>query len=142
MSVAPAAKYHHTRVRSRRWRRPYPYPYPYPLPYPLPLALTLTLQARAELEQLERVQRAGPQRGTAGGATEHAAAAMYADCPVPYPKGRAFYPKGRASRGAVTGYLLRVIAHDVRSLHPAQVRGWDRARARAAAQRAAGHRGA
>ena len=60
----------------------------------------LTLQARAELEQLERVQRVGPQRGTAGGATEHAAAAMYADCPVPYPKGRAFYPNGRASRGA------------------------------------------
>ena len=25
---------------------------------------------------------------------------MYADCPVPYPKGRAFYPNGRASRGA------------------------------------------
>ena len=73
----------------------YPYPYPYPLPYPSPLTLTLTLKAHAELEQLERQQRAGPQRGTAGGATEHAAAAMYADCPVPYPKGRAFYPNRR-----------------------------------------------
>ena len=36
-------------------------------------------KARAKLEQLERVQRAVPQGGTAGGATEHAAAAMYAD---------------------------------------------------------------
>ena len=46
---------------------------------------------------------------------------MYADCPVPYPKGRTFYPKGRASRGAGDGYPACVIAHDIYSFHPGQV---------------------